>query len=97
MVRALARAGAARALILLDAPLPFSGHLAAMLRQLMKRAGLAGEARTVADPEKELAAFEGIVASGDGPLIDAALRPLDLAGAIIRAMEPRPAMINLEK
>jgi hypothetical protein len=96
LVQTLARAGAARALILLDAPLPFSGQTAGMLRELMAAAGLDGEARAVADPEKELAAFAGIVASADGPLIDAAARPLDLGGAIIRAMEPVPAMISLE-
>ena len=96
LVRALARAGAARAEILLDAPLPYSGQLAEMLRQMMARAGLAGQARATANPEKELAAFQGVVASGDGLLIDAAARPLDLAGAIIRALEPRPEMISLE-
>ncbi len=96
LVRTLARAGAARAEILLDAPLPFSGQMAGVLRDMMAQAGLAGLARTVANPEKELAVFDGVVASGDGPLIDAAARPLDLAGAIIRALEPRPEMISLE-
>lgn len=96
VVEALARAGAARAVILLDAPLPFSGQMAGVLRHLLERAGLAGQARAVAAPDKELQIFQGIVASGDGPLIDAAARPLDLAGAIIRAMEPCPEMINLE-
>jgi len=97
MIDALAEAGAARSVILLDAPLPLSGQLAGVIRQVMERAGLAGQARAVAAPEKELAAFEGIVVSADGPLIDAAARPLDLAGAIIRGMEPRPEMISLEQ
>lgn len=96
LVDALARAGAARAVILLDAPLPFSGQMAGVLRLLLAQAGLDGQARAVAVPEKELRVFEGIVASGDGPLIDAAAQPVDLAGAIIRAMEPRPQMISLE-
>ncbi|MCB2193649.1 MAG: DUF434 domain-containing protein [Deltaproteobacteria bacterium] len=97
MVDTLAQAGAARVEILLDAPLPYSGQMAGELRDMLAQAGLAGDARTVADPEKELAAFQGVVASGDGQLIDAAARPLDLTGAIIRAMEPRPEMINLEQ
>lgn len=97
MVDTLARAGAARVEILLDAPLPFSGQMAGELRGMLAQAGLAGDARTVADPEKELALFEGVVASADGPLIDTADRPLDLGGAIIRAMRPRPYMINLEQ
>ena len=96
MIDALARAGAASVLILLDAPLPFSGQLAAELRAMMEQTGLPGEARTAADPEKDLAVFDGIVAGADGPLIDAAARPLDLAGAIIRAMKPCPEMISLE-
>lgn len=97
MIDALAKAGAARSVILLDAPLPLSGQLAGVIRQVMERTGLAGQARAVAVPEKELAVFEGIVVSGDGPLIDAVSRPLDLAGAIIRGMEPRPEMISLEQ
>ena len=97
MVDTLAQAGAASAVILLDAPLPFSGQMAGELRGMLAQAGLAGDARTVADPEKELALFEGVVASADGPLIDTAARPLDLGGAIIRAMQPRPYMINLEQ
>ena len=97
MVDTLVRAGAARVVILLDAPLPHSGEMAGELRNMLPQAGLAGDVRTAANPEKELASFEGIVVSGDGPLIDAAARPLDLAGAIIRAMQPQPAMINLEK
>ncbi|MCF8043731.1 MAG: DUF434 domain-containing protein [Desulfarculaceae bacterium] len=96
MIDALAEAGAARAVILLHAPLPFSGQLAGVVRQVMERAGLAGQASAVTAPEKELAAFEGIVVSGDGPLIDTVSRPLDLAGAIIRGMEPCPQMISLE-
>ncbi|MBU4575633.1 MAG: DUF434 domain-containing protein, partial [Desulfarculus sp.] len=48
MIDALAEAGAARSVILLDAPLPLSGQLAGVIRQVMERAGLAGQARAVA-------------------------------------------------
>ena len=96
MIDALVRAGASQALILLDAPLSRSGQLAARLREMLAAAGLAGAARAVAAPDRELAGFPGLVASGDSALIDAAARPLDLAGEIIRAMDPRPALTSLE-
>jgi hypothetical protein len=96
MISALARAGASEALILLDAPLSRSGQLAARLRDMLAAAGLAGGSRAVAAPDRELAGFPGLVASGDSALIDAAARPLDLAGEIIRGMDPRPALTSLE-
>ncbi len=80
LVSSLAGAGAAGALILLDAPLPRSGELAAGLRDLLARAGLPGEARAVAVPERELVVHPGPVASGDSALIDRVALPVDLAG-----------------
>lgn len=83
-----ALASAARVLIFLDAPLSKSGELAASLRHLLERAGLAGDARAVPVPERELLAHAGPVASSDSSLLDAVALPLDLAGAIIRDMQP---------
>ena len=97
IIQTLAQAGAAEALILLDAPLSKSGELAASLRGLLARAGLSGEARTSAHPDRELAGFAGVVASGDSAVIDAAARPLDLAGIIIRGLEPAPILTSLEQ
>ncbi|MCF8033974.1 MAG: DUF434 domain-containing protein [Desulfarculaceae bacterium] len=97
MMDALAGAGAGEVLILLDAPLSKSGELAAGLRAMLARAGMAGQARAVAAPDRELAAFGGLVASGDSMVIDAAARPLDLAGSIIRNLEPRPFLTSLEE
>ena len=61
----------------------------------MVEAGLEGMARAVAAPEKELAAHVGPVASGDGAVIDVAALPLDLAGEIIRRLQPAPALESL--
>jgi len=97
MTGALAGGGAAEALILLDAPLSKSGELAGRLRGLLAQAGLAGDARAVAHPDRELAGFDGVVASGDSAVIDAAARPLDLAGILIRGLEPAPALTSLEE
>jgi hypothetical protein len=96
MVGSLAHAGAASALILLDAPLPRSGQLAARLRELLIEAGLKGEARALAVPEKELAGFAGLVASSDRVVIDQAAEPLDLAGEIIALMDPSPSLESLQ-
>lgn len=88
MINALAKAGAASAHIFLDAPLPKSGELAARLRGLLARAGLAGQALAVPVPEKNLACHCGPVASSDSALLDRVAEPLDLAGEIIRGLEP---------
>ncbi|MCB2188345.1 MAG: DUF434 domain-containing protein [Deltaproteobacteria bacterium] len=80
---ALARAGAARALIWLDAPLPKSGELAADLTVLLARLGLAGEARAVRPPENLLRKHPGPVATSDSVLLDQVALPLDLAGQVI--------------
>jgi hypothetical protein len=96
VISALAGAGAAEVLILLDAPVSKSGELAAALCGRLAAAGLAGEARAVSAPDRELAGHPGVVASGDSALIDAAARPLDLAGIIIRGLQPRPVLTSLE-
>ncbi len=97
IIRTLAQAGAAEVLILLDAPLSKSGELAAGLRGLLAQAGLSGDARTSAHPDRELADFTGVVASGDSVVLDAAARPLDLAGVIIQGLEPAPILTSLEQ
>lgn len=97
MINALAQAGAAEVLILLDAPLSKSGELAAGLRARLAEAGLPGVARAVSGPDRELAAFDGVTASGDRAVLDAAAKPLDLAGAIIRGLEPAPQLTSLEE
>lgn len=88
MINALAKADAASAHIFLDAPLSKSGELAARLRGLLDQAGLAGQALAVPAPEKNLARHCGPVASSDSALLDRVAEPLDLAGEIIRGLEP---------
>ena len=87
-----ALAGAVGVRFLLDAPLAMSGELAAGLRALMARRGQAGGAAAVANPDQELIAHPGPVASGDSIIIDRAAQPLDLSGTIILGMKPRPAL-----
>ena len=92
MLSSLAAAGARNALIWLDAPLPRSGELAAWLRDEMNGMGLAGGARALPVPEKELIGHPGPVASSDGAVIDKVDAPLDLAGEIVMRMDPAPKL-----
>ncbi|MBW1670023.1 MAG: DUF434 domain-containing protein [Deltaproteobacteria bacterium] len=70
--------------VLLDAPLPKSGELAARIRQWMKYAKIKGDVTTATRPESSLLALEGIKASADSVIIDRSTRVFDLAGHIIR-------------
>jgi hypothetical protein len=92
MAGALARAGAAEARVWLDAPLAKSGELAAEVQGFLAAAGLAGAARAVPVPERELARHSGPVATSDSALIDQVAAPVDLAGCIIRGMAPPPRL-----
>lgn len=93
LFKALARA--AEVLVLLDAPISQSGELAASLRGMMAEAGLAGQARAVPVPERELTSHPGPVASSDSQLLDLVTEPLDLAGTIIMTMNPAPTLVRL--
>ncbi len=86
---------AAGVIFYLDAPLSHSGRLAADLRALLAARGQAGDAAAVKAPDRELIAHPGPVASGDSAVIDRVTQPLDLAGGVILAMRPRPALESL--
>ncbi len=73
---------------LLDAPLSFSGELAAEIGAVMSGKQIMGRARAVPVPDAELYAFSGLVATSDSVLIDRVDEPLDLAGCIIRERFP---------
>ncbi|PXF56230.1 MAG: hypothetical protein C4B58_14205 [Deltaproteobacteria bacterium] len=80
--------------VLLDAPLPKSGELAARIRQWMKHAKIKGDITTAARPESSLLALEGIKASADSVIIDRSTRVFDLAGHIIRRrLHVKPMLI----
>jgi hypothetical protein len=72
-----------RMVFLFDAPMSHSGTMAAMYRERMRSLGLAGEAKTVPVPEREIPYEECVVASSDGAVLDRAPRWLDLAHAAI--------------
>jgi hypothetical protein len=79
----LVAAAPAEVLFLLDAPISGSGKLAARIRALMQERGLAGDAQAVKVPERVMAGYKGIIATGDTALIDQSEKVFDLAGHLI--------------
>ncbi|ADK83739.1 protein of unknown function DUF434 [Desulfarculus baarsii DSM 2075] len=94
-VEALAEAGAAEALFFFHQRLPKSGWLAGQTRAIAAEIGLACLAEAIVWPPGRLARHLGPVASGDRVVIEAASRPLDLAGRLARQMTPRPFIVSL--
>jgi hypothetical protein len=93
--RALAGAGAASVDAWFHAPVSGSGELAAEVEKTLQRHGLAGRARAVPDPERRLIRHAGPVATSNSALIDQVETPLDLAGEIIRGLDPAPLLERL--
>mgnify|MGYP001106535180 CR=1 FL=1 len=81
VVSALGRIGPARIDLFLDAPVAFSGELAAALRGRIGEAvpGAAYEVALAASADWPLKRYRGIVASSDSVVLDSASRVLDLA------------------
>jgi len=77
-----------------DAPLSLSGELAGRTREIWASRGLAVKAAAVPVPERELAAFDGPIATSDTALIDVHEPVVDLAGEIIRG-QPENSVIDL--
>lgn len=92
IIETLNKARAASVQIFLDAPLSKSGELAAALRGMLAQAGLAGDARAVAVPERQLKEHQGPVATSDSVLIDQVAEPVDLAGIIVHTLDPKPEL-----
>lgn len=72
-----------RVLFLFDAPMNRSGELASMYRERFRKAGLSGDARAVAVPEREFPPERHVVAGSDRAVLDASIAWIDLACQII--------------
>ena len=76
---------------LFDAPVSHSGRLAERVGRMLDRAGLPGRARAASGVDARLKNHFGLIATSDGPVIDASLGAVDLAGRIItRRLRPEP-------
>ena len=87
--------GPGNTLFLFDSPMAYSGELASLVREEMKKYALAGDARAVPVPENILQEHEGIVATSDSALIDRLPRVVDLAGHIIGCHAECGEVLNL--
>jgi hypothetical protein len=80
---------------LLDRPVSNSGRLAGMLRARAEAAGLPWRAELVWNPDQLLAGSEAIVATCDAQILDAAVRWVDLPGALVERVGARAWVIDL--
>jgi hypothetical protein len=68
--------------VLFDQQISMSGRLAGLVREMMVKHGLPGTARTARDVDHQLKIAEGIIATGDGNVIDAVSCVADIPGQI---------------
>ncbi len=83
LLRIIARAKPSHVEFLFDKQVSRSGELAGMVRQRLKQAGLKGDARTIAEVDLELRAFD-VVASSDGAVIKRSRAVWDIPAEILK-------------
>ncbi|VVB62947.1 Uncharacterised protein [uncultured archaeon] len=86
----LARACPAVTEVLLDQQISMSGRLAVMTRMAMAEHDVPGMVRTAQDVDRQLKKMKGVIATGDGAILDAAVSVVDIPGAIARMNEIEP-------
>ena len=76
--------------VLLDQQISMSGRLAVLIRRTMAEHDVPGMVRTAQDVDRQLKEMEGVIATGDGTIIDAAVNVVDIPRAIakMRGVEP---------
>lgn len=79
VVEAMRKLSPARADLLVDAPVAFSGQMAAALRDRLRGLPFASRVEVVESPDYALKGYCGVVASSDSAIIDRAAKVLDLA------------------
>ncbi len=89
----LSRAAPFEVEILLDQQISMSGRLASRIREMMSECGIPGTARTVRDVDRRLKSAEGIIATGDGNVIDAVSCVVDIPGQIALKRGIRPVAL----
>jgi hypothetical protein len=68
--------------VIFDQQISMSGRLAGIVREMMATHGIPGTARTARDVDHQLKLAEGVVATGDGNIIDAVPCAADIPGQI---------------
>lgn len=80
---------------LLDRPVSNSGRLAAALAELAEQRDWSWTIELDYDPDRRLAGFAGVVATGDAWILDSAAAYVDLADAVIAGIHPAPRIVDL--
>ena len=79
----------------LDRPVSNSGRLKALLAEVVEQRHVVWNIELVDDPDRVLAAYQGVVASSDSWILDRCAAWTDLAGDVIRADIPSAWIIDL--
>lgn len=79
--------------VLLDQQISMSGRLAVMIRRTIAEHDVPGMVRTVKDVDRQLKRSEGLIATGDGNIIDAAISVVDIPGTIARKRGIEPLVL----
>lgn len=81
---------------LLDQPVSNSGRLKARLQQTGRKHGWAWDVSVVESPDATLKEVNGLVATADSAILDAAVRWVDVVSTACARMAPSPWMIDLD-
>lgn len=92
----LASLGPSRVTWLLDRPVSNSGRLKTALDELAAERGWAWTIELDYAPDRRLAQFEGVVASGDAWILDNSARFIDLTAAVVAACCPSAWIVDLD-
>ena len=92
----LASLGPSRVTWLLDRPVSNSGRLKTALDELAVERGWAWTIELDYAPDRRLAQFEGVVASGDAWILDNSERFFDLTAAVVAACCPSAWIVDLD-
>jgi hypothetical protein len=76
--------------VLLDQQISMSGRLAVLMRRVMAEHDVLGMVRTAQDVDRQLKEMKGVIATGDGTIMDAAVSVVDIPGAIATINEIEP-------
>lgn len=79
--------------VLLDQQISMSGRLAVLIRRSIAEHDVPGMVRTAKDVDRQLKRSEGLIATGDGNIIDAAISVVDIPGTIARKRGIEPLVL----
>jgi hypothetical protein len=88
--------GAGGARWYLDRPVSNSGRLKGIIEAVGRERGWVWEVEIVPSPDWLLKASERVIATADGPVLDACGAYVNLAAMVVGEMEDRPVVVDLD-